>query len=70
MLQEHPPVFCEKICPICRGARSGNKVALFLQKLELAIFGEKGCWWGRARQAYYGVLPNQPIPHTKSDAES
>lgn len=61
-----PPVFCEKYCVICRGARAGNSLCRALQKLELALFGKKGCFWGRARTRYYGVTPDQPLPQDVS----
>jgi len=50
--------FCESICPICTNARKGNKVAAFLQRLEMALTGG-GCPAGRARQKKYGVKPNE-----------
>ena len=56
------PIFCEKICPVCRGARAGNKFCKKLQDMELKIFGSDGCIWGKARTRYYGVTPDQNIP--------
>ena len=54
------PEYCERRCPICTRARSGNRLARFLQTLELlATFG--GCPWGRARKRKYGVPPDQPV---------
>ena len=54
------PDFCEKSCPICTRARSGNRLARLLQRVEtLLTFG--GCPWGRARQKKYGVKPSEPI---------
>ena len=57
-----PPIFCEKICPVCKGARAGNKFCQAVQRVELKLFGPRGCWWGRARYDYYGVTPDQPLP--------
>jgi hypothetical protein len=50
--------FCESSCPICTNARKGNKIAAFLQRLEMALTGG-GCPAGRARQKKYGVKPNE-----------
>jgi len=55
------PDYCEYGCPICTRARQGNRLAQFLQKIELVVTSG-GCWWGRARQRKYGVKPNEPIP--------
>ena len=57
-----PPVFCEKYCVICKGARTGNSLCKTLQNLELALLGKNGCFWGKARTRYYGVAPDQKIP--------
>ncbi len=57
-----PPVFCEKYCVICKGARAGNSLCKALQNLELALLGKNGCYWGKARTRYYGVTPDQKIP--------
>ena len=55
------PDFCERHCPLCTRARRGNRVARFLQKIELLVtLG--GCPWGRARQRKYGVRPSEPLP--------
>jgi len=55
------PDYCEKRCPICTRAGSGNRVARFLQAIELVVtFG--GCPWGRARRRKYGVKPSEPVP--------
>ena len=55
------PDFCEHRCPICTRARNGNKIARFLQAIEMIVtFG--GCPFGRARQSKYGVRPDEPIP--------
>jgi len=51
--------FCESPCPVCTNARKGNKIALFLQKIEMTLTGG-GCPAGRARQNKYGVKPNEP----------
>jgi hypothetical protein len=51
--------FCESHCPVCTNARKGNRIAGFLQKLEMALTGG-GCPAGRARQKKYGVKPNEP----------
>jgi len=53
------PDFCELRCPICTRARKGNRLARFLQSLEMLVtLG--GCPWGRARRREYGVNPDQP----------
>jgi hypothetical protein len=57
-----PPVFCEKYCVVCKGARAGNPICNVLQRLELMIMGKAGCFWGKARTRYYGVTPDQKIP--------
>jgi len=55
------PNFCEKKCPICTSARQGNRVARFLQRIELLVtFG--GCPWGRARQRKCGAKPDEAAP--------
>jgi hypothetical protein len=55
------PDFCESRCPICTQARKGNRLAKFLQVIEMVLtFG--GCPWGRARQRKYGVRPNEQVP--------
>lgn len=54
------PDYCEYGCPVCTGARKGNRIALTLQRIEMAIMGP--CWWGRARQRKYGVKPDEPLP--------
>jgi hypothetical protein len=56
------PVFCEKYCIVCKGAREGNEICKAIQKLELKIFGNNGCIWGAARTKYYGVTPDKKIP--------
>jgi hypothetical protein len=56
------PIFCEKLCIVCKGARSGNSVCKSIQNLELKIFGKKGCIWGAARTKYYGVTPDKKLP--------
>ncbi|MDW7732256.1 MAG: hypothetical protein SCH66_07490 [Methanolobus sp.] len=56
------PVFCEKYCLVCKGARAGNSLCRSVQNLELRIFGKNGCIWGKARTEYYGVTPDKPIP--------
>lgn len=61
-----PPVFCEKYCPVCRGARSGNSFFKYLQNIELKIFGKEGCMWGKARTKYYGITPDMPIREEKN----
>lgn len=65
MEKEKPPVFCEKYCIICKGARNGNSLFKALQKIELKITGINGCPWGKARTRYYGVTPDQKIPSFK-----
>ena len=50
--------FCESHCPVCTNARKGNKIAGFLQRLEMALTGG-GCPAGRARQKKYGVKPSE-----------
>jgi hypothetical protein len=55
------PDYCEKKCPICTRARQGNRLARFVQSIEMLVtFG--GCPHGRARQRKYGVRPNEPLP--------
>ena len=55
------PDYCEHRCPICTNARKGNRIARFLQSVEMLVtFG--CCPWGRARRRKYGVKPNQPLP--------
>jgi len=55
------PDFCERRCPVCTRARRGNRLARFLQSIELLLtFG--GCPWGRARERKYGVKPSEPLP--------
>jgi tetratricopeptide (TPR) repeat protein len=55
------PEYCESQCPICTRARQGNRLARFLQTIELLVtFG--GCSHGRARRKKYGVRPNEPLP--------
>ncbi len=58
----NPPVFCEKYCIVCKGAREGNKICKSIQNLELKIFGKNGCIWGAARTRYYGVTPDHKLP--------
>lgn len=60
--KQNPPVFCEKFCIICKGAREGNKICKNIQKIELKIFGKNGCIWGAARTKYYGVTPDKKLP--------
>ncbi|MBP2029636.1 hypothetical protein J2755_000556 [Methanohalophilus levihalophilus] len=62
MADRKAPVFCEKYCIICKGARSGNSICKSLQNIELKITGPNGCPWGKARTSYYGVTPDQPVP--------
>ncbi|MDQ1275848.1 MAG: hypothetical protein QG610_1423 [Euryarchaeota archaeon] len=57
-----PPIFCEELCVVCKGARAGNSVCKSIQNLELKIFGKNGCIWGAARTKYYGVTPDKKIP--------
>jgi hypothetical protein len=53
--------FCESRCPLCTSARKGNRLAILLQKVEMAVtFG--GCPSGRARKKKYGVPPNETAP--------
>ncbi len=55
------PDFCEHRCPVCTRARNGNKVARFLQAIEMVVtLG--GCPFGRARRRKYGVRPSEPLP--------
>jgi hypothetical protein len=60
--KEKPPVFCEKYCIVCKGAREGNKLCKAIQNIELKIFGKNGCIWGAARTRYYGVTPDKKLP--------
>lgn len=64
---EKPPVFCEKYCIICKGARSGNTICKTIQNLEMKIFGEQGCPFGKARSKYYGVTPDEKLPVEDED---
>ena len=68
MMAKSEPVFCEKYCPVCRGARAGNPFWAKVQNLELRLLGERGCPFGRARTDYYGVLPHQKV--SRDDEES
>ena len=55
------PDFCEAHCPLCTSARKGNRLAVVLQRIEMAVtFG--GCPAGRARKKKYGVRPNESLP--------
>ena len=55
------PDDCETKCPICTKARQGNRLARFVQSIEMLVtFG--GCPRGRARQRKYGVRPSEPLP--------
>ena len=55
------PDFCEKKCPICTKARQGNRLARFLQEVEMLVtFG--GCPHGRARQQNTGSGLTEPLP--------
>ncbi len=63
------PDFCEQRCPICTRARNGNKVARFLQAIEMVVtLG--GCPFGRARRQKYSVRPNDPLPVLQPGRES
>ena len=61
ILQPDDPDYCEYGCLICTKARKGNRLARFLQRIEMAVISG-GCWWGRAREKEYGVKPSEPIP--------
>ena len=65
--KKKPPVFCEKYCFICKGARSGNTICKTIQNLELKIFGDQGCPFGKARTRYYGVTPDEKLPVEDDD---
>ena len=54
------PEFCESRCPICTRARKGNRIAKFLQSIEM-LLTLGGCPWGRARRRKYGVRPDEPV---------
>ena len=45
----NPPVFCEKFCIVCKGAREGNKISKAIQNIELKIIGKNGCIWGGSK---------------------
>ena len=60
----NPPVFCEKFCIVCKGARKGNGICKTIQNIELKIFGKNGCIWGAARTKYYGVTPDKKLPES------
>ncbi|MCO5382932.1 MAG: hypothetical protein NHB15_13280 [Methanosarcina barkeri] len=62
--KENPPVFCEKLCIVCKGAREGNGICKTIQNIELKIFGKNGCIWGAARTKYYGVTPDKKLPES------
>lgn len=65
VLHLNDPDYCEFGCPICRSARRGNRIAKFVQSIEMALtFG--GCWWGKAREKKYGVKPNESLPRDRS----
>jgi hypothetical protein len=65
LMNLNDPDYCESGCPICTRARKGNKIAKFIQNIELAItFG--GCPWGKAREKKYGVKPGEPLLSSKS----
>lgn len=53
--------FCEARCPVCVNARKGNKLAVWVQKLEMLLTGG-GCPAGRDRLKKYGVRPNEKRP--------
>ncbi len=59
------PIFCEKLCPVCKKARAGDPKAVQSQRKQLAKFGPEGCMFGRARTKYYGVTPDKPVPPEK-----
>ena len=61
ILHLRDPDYCEHGCPVCSGARRGNRIARMLQKIELGITGG-GCPWGKARKEKYGVAPNEHAP--------
>ena len=65
--KKKPPVFCEKYCIICKGARSGNTICKTIQNLEMKIFGKQGCPFGKARTKYYGVTPDEKLPVEDED---
>jgi len=61
VLHLNDPDYCEFGCPVCTNARKGNRLAKFIQTIELLLtFG--GCWWGRAREKKYGVKPEESLP--------
>ena len=61
ILHWQDPEYCQRGCPVCTRARKGNRLARFVQRIELLLtFG--GCPWGRARQRKYGVRPDEPLP--------
>lgn len=55
------PDYCEYGCPVCRRARTGNRVAKALQVVEMKLL-PSGCPWGKARERKYGVKPDEPVP--------
>lgn len=63
------PDFCQWRCPICTAARKGNRLARLIQRIEL-LLTLGGCPWGRARQAKYGVPPDQPLPDASGGSRS
>jgi len=56
------PIFCERICPVCRRARAGDPKMMERQRKALEKTGPDGCVFGRARTRYYGVTPDKNIP--------
>ncbi len=54
------PEYCESGCPVCTGARKGNPVAKFIQRIEMMVTSG-GCPWGKAREKKYGVKPHESI---------
>lgn len=58
--------YCESHCPLCTNARKGNRLAMFVQRIEMALtFG--GCPAGRARKKKYGVEPNESLTSIPSN---
>lgn len=61
ILHLNDPDYCESGCPVCTNARKGNRLAKFIQAIEM-ILTCGGCWWGRAREKKYGVKPEESLP--------
>ena len=57
-LPSFDPDFCESRCPVCTRAREGNRLAKFIQQIEMLIT-VGGCPFGRAREKKYAAKPDE-----------